>query len=83
MPENAINVHAGQGLVHAPQDSVGKLKQQMTNEAFRKSLASDPQHALNSVGINVDSHTATAIKNQLAGAHGLSPNAIITVTAIA
>jgi hypothetical protein len=83
MPDNNITVHAGQGLIHAPADAVAKLKQEMTKQPFRELLANNPQQALNQVGIHVDAHTATSIKNQLGGAHGVGPNAIITVTAIA
>lgn len=80
---NTINVKASTGLVHAPADAVAKLKQQMTNDAFRTELVANPQQALNQVGIHVDANTATAIKNQIGGVHGLNPNAVITVTAIA
>ena len=80
---NQLTVHTNEGMVHAPAAAAAKLKSEMANEAFRAQLASNPQQALNQVGINVDSKTALAIKNQLAGGHGLSPNAIITVTAIA
>jgi hypothetical protein len=80
---NQLTVHTTEGLIHAPAAAAAKLKTEMANEAFRTQLAANPQQALNTVGINVDSKTATAIKSQLAGGHGLSPNAIITVTAIA
>lgn len=83
MPTNTTNVKVSNGLVHAPAEAVAKLKSELANETFRKQLAANPQQALNQVGIHVDSHTATSIKNQLAGSHGLNPNAIITVTAIA
>lgn len=83
MPDTTITVHAATGLIHALPDAPAKLKAEMANEAFRTLLASHPQQALNQVGINVDNKTALAVKNQLAGGHGVSPNAIITVTAIA
>jgi hypothetical protein len=84
MPDaNHLTVHAGEGLIHAPAAAGAKLKAEMANEAFRTLLTNHPQQALNQVGIIVDSKTALTIKNQLAGGHGVSPNAIITVTAIA
>jgi len=80
---DTINIAAGAGMIHAPSDAVANLKAQMGNAAFRQNLAQDPQTTLNGVGINVDKATADSIKNQLAGTPGISPNAIITVTAIA
>jgi hypothetical protein len=74
---------SGKSSIEAPPAAISKLKSEMANAAFRTQLSSDPEAALNTVGIKVDKQTAAAIASQLGGGHGLSPNAIITVTAIA
>jgi len=83
MPNTITVPTSGKASIEASPAAVAKLKQEMTNATFRSQLASNPQEALSTVGIKVDSVTASAIETQLAGGHGFSPNAIITVTAIA
>jgi hypothetical protein len=82
-PFDTHNIATQAATISASADAVAKLKESMADAEFVKKLSVDPKVTLNGVGIDVDSITADAIKNQLSGGKGLNPNAIIQVTAIA
>lgn len=72
------------GIVHAPADSVAKLRKELQdNPEFKNEIARDPHAALAKVGILVDPAMASKIQQQVAGLRPGQAQGIIQVTCIA